>query len=299
MGATSEAKFGLFGESGAAVPSAPGHAPERPVRATAIQARPAAARMVQMIRPAGCASGYHGAMQLRLPWAEPAKSPRARQLQIAGHSVPVTIARHRLARRYVVRLSPDGGLRLTVPRGASLAGGLAFAARQADWITREMERQRARQAPWVSGSLAWFRGERLPIAVDGTRAVLGSEVVALSGPDADVRGAIESRLRGLAAEELPARCLALARESGVDVAQVSIRNQRSRWGACSARRVITLNWRLVQMPATVSDYVIFHELMHVRHPNHSRRFWREVDSVCAWWRDAERWLRSYGRELLP
>ena len=75
-------------------------------------------------------------MQLGLPWAEPAKAPRARQLQIAGRTVPVTIARHRLARRYVVRVSPDGGLRLTVPRGASLAGGLAFAARQSDWITR-------------------------------------------------------------------------------------------------------------------------------------------------------------------
>ena len=74
---------------------------------------------------------------------------------------------------------------------------------------------------------------------------------------------------------------------------MSVRNQRSRWGACSSRRVITLNWRLIQMPATVRDYVIFHELMHIRHPNHSRRFWREVEGVCAWWREAERWLRVY------
>jgi predicted metal-dependent hydrolase len=238
-------------------------------------------------------------MQLRLPWSEPAKAPGARQLLIAGRTVPVTIARHRLARRYVVRVSQDGGLRLTVPRGASLAGGLAFAARQADWIAREMERQAVRQAPWVTGSHAWFRGEQVSIAVHDARAAFGSEVVRLPRPDADVRATIESRLRKLAAEELPARCLALAREAGVDVAQVSVRNQRSRWGACSARRVITLNWRLVQMPPSVSDYVIFHELMHVRHPNHSRRFWREVDSVCSWWRDAEKWLRKNGRELLP
>jgi predicted metal-dependent hydrolase len=238
-------------------------------------------------------------MQLRLPWPEAAKAPRARQLMIAGRNVPVTIARHRLARRYVVRLSPDGSLRLTVPHGASLAAGLAFAARQAEWISREMERQRARHAPWVAGSRAWFRGEQVAIAVREASAAFGSEVVELSSPDADVRAAIEARLRGLAATELPARCLALARETGVDVVRVSVRNQRSRWGACSARRVITLNWRLVQMPASVSDYVIFHELMHVRHPNHSRRFWREVGSVCAWWQDAERWLRRYGRELLP
>jgi predicted metal-dependent hydrolase len=118
-------------------------------------------------------------------------------------------------------------------------------------------------------------------------------------PGADVRAAIETRLRGLATDELPERCLALAQQAGVRVADVSVRNQRSRWGACSSKHVITLNWRLVQMPAEVADYVIFHELMHVRQPNHSRRFWREVDSVCAWWRDAERWLRKHGRELLP
>ena len=238
-------------------------------------------------------------MQLRLPWPDSAKTPRPRQLTIAGRDVPVTISRHRLARRYVVRVSPEGSLRLTVPRGASLAGGLAFAARQADWIGREMDRQRARQAPWVTGSRTWFRGEQVAITVTDATVAFGTEVVARRAPDADVRTAIEGRLRSLAADELPARCQALALDTGVNVAQVSVRNQRSRWGACSSRRLITLNWRLVQMPSSVSDYVIFHELMHVRHPNHSRRFWREVDAVCAWWRDAERWLRKHGRELLP
>ena len=248
-----------------------------------------------MVRP----SGLPWLVQIRLPWSEPAKAPRLRQLRIAGHTVPVTIARHRLARRYVVRVAPDGVLRLTVPRGASLSGGFAFAERQSDWIAREMDRQRARHAPWVTGSLAWFRGEQVPITVTATCATMGSEVISLRSPDADVRAAVETRLRSIAAKELPDRCQTLARESQVAVERVSVRNQRSRWGACSAGKVITLNWRLVQMPASVSDYVIFHELMHVRQPNHSRRFWREVETVCAWWRDAERWLRKNGRELLP
>jgi predicted metal-dependent hydrolase len=238
-------------------------------------------------------------VQLGLPWPESGKAPRARQLTIAGRHVPVTVTRHRLARRYVVRVLPDGGLRLTVPRGASLAGGFAFAARQADWITREMERQRARQTPWVTGTRAWFRGELVFIEVNGASVAFGSEVIPLGKPGADVRAAIEATLRTLAEEELPARCRLLARKTDIDVAKVSVRNQRSRWGACSPKRAITLNWRLVQMPPSVSDYVILHELMHVRHPNHSRRFWREVAGVCAWWREAERWLRKNGRDLLP
>jgi hypothetical protein len=84
----------------------------------------------------------------------------------------------RLARRYVVRVSEDGSLRLTVPRGASIAGGFAFAERQSDWVMREMERQRLRLAPWVTGTRAWFRVEQVEVDVDATRAVVG-EVIAL------------------------------------------------------------------------------------------------------------------------
>lgn len=237
---------------------------------------------------------------MRLPWGgEPAKGPRVRQLSIAGREIPVTIARHRLARRYVVRVSPEGGVRLTVPRGASLAGGFAFAARQADWIAREMDRHRQRHAPWADGSRTWFRGELVPIGVSGCRATIGSEVIPLKSAKDDVRAAVEARMRGMAADELPRRCLALARAAGVHVGRVSVRNQRSRWGACSPAGLITLNWRLIQMPPSVSDYVMFHELAHVKHPNHSRRFWKEVERTCASWRDAEKWLRKQGRELLP
>ena len=223
----------------------------------------------------------------------------ARHIVIDGQDVPVQIARHRLARRYVVRVTPVGGLRLTVPRGASSAGGCAFAQRQSAWIAREMERQRARRQPWGSGTRAWFRGEQVSIAVDAGVAILAAERIELNDSDGDVRRAVETRLRQIAGTELPRRCLELAGTAGLTVTRVSVRNQRSRWGACSSRAVITLNWRLVQMPESVRDYVIFHELMHIRQPNHSRRFWREVDGVCDWWRDAERWLRRHGRELLP
>jgi predicted metal-dependent hydrolase len=102
----------------------------------------------------------------------------------------------------------------------------------------------------------------------------------------------------LAKRELPARCLTLAAAHGLTVSRVVVRNQRSRWGSCSTRASIALNWRLIQMPAQVSDYVVLHELMHLRQGNHSRKFWREVESVCPEWRDAERWLRKHGREIL-
>jgi predicted metal-dependent hydrolase len=113
-----------------------------------------------------------------------------------------------------------------------------------------------------------------------------------------LREAVEKHLYNVARRELPSRAAELAAQHGLEVARWSVRSQRSRWGACSPRRVISLNWRLIQMPPSVADYIILHELAHLRQPNHSRRFWREVNSICAWWQEAERWLRRHGKDIL-
>ena len=221
----------------------------------------------------------------------------AHQLTLEGETFSVVIARHRAARRYVLRVVDADLLRLTVPRGASIAGGLRFAERQATWIARERRRRRDQSAPWRDGTELLFRGDRVRLQVGNGRARCATEDVPI-GRGGDVRRALESHFIALAAAELPPRLLALAARHRLNVARVSVRDQRSRWGACSPRGVITLNWRLVQMPASVSDYILLHELMHLRQPNHSRRFWREVASVCPNWREEERWLRRYGREIL-
>lgn len=228
-----------------------------------------------------------------LPLAPAARAHES--VTIGGRAYRVVIARHRRARRYVLRVNDDESLRLTVPRGASIAGGLRFAQTQGDWIGRERARRQASREPWRDGTTLWFRGERARLSVTPTEISWASESIARQ---VDVRRAVEGHLHALATRELPDRCLELASSRRVEIARVSVRNQRSRWGACSARQVITLNWRLLQMPSSVADYVILHELMHVKQPNHSRRFWREVDAVCAWWREAEQWLRRHGRELL-
>ena len=236
-------------------------------------------------------------MQLSLPLLAPPDATQ-RSLSLRGRRYDVRIARHRRARRYLLRVCADGALRLTVPRGASIADGLKFAERQADWIERERIRQDRRAEPWRHGTWVLVRGQTECLEVAGLEVFCGKERIVLSDPDADIRMFVERHLAAVAARELPARCMEFARRHGLDVARVAVRNQRSRWGACSPRRVITLNWRLIQMPASVSDYVLLHELMHLRQPNHSRQFWRQVEAVCPEWREAERWLRRHGREVL-
>jgi predicted metal-dependent hydrolase len=105
---------------------------------------------------------------------------------------------------------------------------------------------------------------------------------------------VERQLRGLAAEELPPRLFELARRHGLCVQRVTVRNQRSRWGSCSRRGTISLNWRLIQTPPFVRDYILLHELAHFIEMNHSRRFWAEVARLCPEFAQAERWLKNNG-----
>lgn len=251
------------------------------------------------------------AIQFRLPWdlaPTPAPARRPQSIEVAGRDWPLIIVRHRRARRYVLRMTKEGTLRLTVPRGASIDGGLTFVRTQDAWLTREYARRSAGIEPWVHGRVVRFRGELVPLVVTPETVGLGDIIWRRPRPgqgdggqaavSSDVRELVETRLREMAVVELPERCLALAREHGETVTGVSVRNQRSRWGSCSSAGTVALNWRLIQMPASVSDYVILHELMHLRQPNHSRAFWREVAGVCSHWRESERWLRTHGRELL-
>jgi predicted metal-dependent hydrolase len=101
-------------------------------------------------------------------------------------------------------------------------------------------------------------------------------------------------LRARAQRELPPRLLELAALHGLSVSRVSVRNQRTRWGSCGPDRHICLNWRLVLMPPDVRDYVLIHELMHLRRMDHSRAYWRLVAAACPDYPSARDWLRRHG-----
>jgi predicted metal-dependent hydrolase len=228
----------------------------------------------------------------------PTSLPGPRAIAVGERTFPVAIRRHPRARRYVIRLSVEGEVRLTVPRGASIAGGLAFAERQHAWIQREWLRLEQHAAAWNTGTELWYRGDRVRLSVGPDAIMVGGQVVKRPQADAVVRQTVENYLRGIAELELPKRLAELAAERRLSTPRVTVRNQRSRWGSCSTRGSIALNWRLIQMPPSVADYIILHELAHRRHPNHSTRFWREVESLCPSWKDSERWLRRHGNDLL-
>ena len=233
-------------------------------------------------------------MQLSLPWTQTALPPPD----------AVVFVRHRRARRYILRILADGTLRVTLPRWGLKREAHAFIAASHEWIARQRALRRDRPSavsPWSDGTRFLLDGCDMVVHVDShgrvSMARNGSIIASLDGTGRPVREAVETWLRTRARQELPIALLRLAHRHGIDVSRVSIRNQRARWGACSSSGTITLNWRLIQTPAFVREYVLLHELMHRREMNHSRRFWRLVAACCPRHAEARQWLRREGKAL--
>jgi predicted metal-dependent hydrolase len=183
--------------------------------------------------------------------------------------------RHPKARRYIIRVAENGVVRVTLPRWGSKREAEAFAERERGWIEKQQRRAQAererreheRQRATTNGESA----ER-PLSADEQRA-----------------------LRVRATNELPPRLLELAAQHALAVSRVSVRNQLWRWGSCNRNGHICLNWRLVTMPDWVRDYVMVHELMHLKRMDHSPKFWRLVADACPEYKAARAWLRTNAR----
>jgi predicted metal-dependent hydrolase len=222
-------------------------------------------------------------------------------LLLGSRPIPLLLVRHPRARRYLLRLRSDGVARVTIPRGGTPAAARQFAERNRAWLETQFHRLQTRPrqpVQWLPGLEIWFRGGRVRLEqVDGRRIKFGDEILDLTKPVADLRPTIEKYLRALAVRELPPRVREFAARHGLSVQRITVRNQKSRWGSCSRHGTISLNWRLIQTPDLVRDYIILHELAHLRQMNHSEKFWQEVERLCPNYREAERWLKEH-RELL-
>jgi len=213
------------------------------------------------------------------------------------HGIEVRLIRQPRARRYLLRLQLDGTARLVIPRRGNRAEALAFLERSEAWLLQRRQKWKegsVLRRAWVDGTRFLFRGEMVELHAeehgDDVRLRFADQLLAVA-PDIDYRKAVLAHLRLMAENELPPRTLELAREHGIAVSRVTVRAQKTRWGSCSARGTISLNWRIMQAPVSVRDYLIIHELMHRREMNHSSRYWKHVATACPAYREAEQWLK--------
>jgi predicted metal-dependent hydrolase len=204
----------------------------------------------------------------------------ARQLTIDGETISVRVRESKRARRLRVTVAPRRPVEAVVPRRVSDA---------------ELDRFLARQGPWIARKLREFTERRPTLGLDYPGVVwIGLEPRVAPAEDA---GSIERWYREQARRRIGAVAAREAESLGVVYGKIGIRDPRTRWGSCSSRRNLSFSWRLVLAPLEVLEYVVVHELCHLRELNHSKRFYRLLDEARPGWREQAAWLREYGHEL--
>jgi predicted metal-dependent hydrolase len=182
----------------------------------------------------------------------------------------VSYVRNIRARNLSIRINQRGEIRVTVPRFASQKQAERFFLSKQQWVLKRLNGLKQRDCSQTlpsEGGAVQVRGRSYPVHL-------------LHGDDT-IEAAIWRILQKEALEYLPDRVRELSDRSGFNITGLKIRRMRTRWGSCTARKSINLNSWLVMLPEHLSDYVILHELVHTRFPDHSRRFWEELDGVTA------------------
>jgi predicted metal-dependent hydrolase len=251
------------------------------------------------------------ALQLTLPLFDASAAPPAvtrqgtRVIRLEGQFVEYSMRRSR--RRTIGLVIDDRGLAVTAPRWVSQAEVEAVLSERANWVLRKLVEWREHAARrdriairWEHGAAVPFLGETLTLSIepshagaarrDGTMLRLALPPGAGSEQIQDtVQGWIQQQARACFGE----RVARFSRQLGVAPKRWSLSSARTRWGSCSADGSIRLNWRLMHFPEEIVDYVICHELAHLKELNHGPVFWRTVGELFPEYQRVRDLLRTY------
>ena len=225
---------------------------------------------------------------------------RTLTVQLDGRTIALALRRSSRARRIAIRVdSALGGAELVLPADATISAGRAFVAQKAAWLLAQMDRIPAVVSLQAGASIP-YRGAPHRIVHDpaARRGVhLADNRIVVSGRAEHLARRLRDWLRREALAAIAP--LARAKSTLLDRAhgRISIRNQKSRWGSCSAKGNLSFNWRLILAPDDVLDYVVAHEVAHLAQANHSPAFWAVVDRLTPHARDSRRWLKQHGGAL--
>jgi predicted metal-dependent hydrolase len=212
----------------------------------------------------------------------------SRSLAVAGEPLQYTLVRRR-GRRGIGLKVDASGLTVSAPLTIPIARIEKMVLESETWVRGKLAVWRLRKVPeqrWEEGASVPYLGEALRLHIEPGRragAVLqGSELrVTAVTPDCDgIRRPVIAWYRRTALAHLAHRAFVFSRLAVLPPPRVMLSSANSRWGSCNSRREVRLSWRLVKAPPPLIDYVVCHELAHLRHMNHSREFWAEVGRLC-------------------
>lgn len=242
-------------------------------------------------------------IELPLPLEQPAEGETWKTIALGDRIVPYVLRR---ARRRTIGLTIDRrGLRVGAPRQTPLAEIEALIRKHADWVAQKLDdwrdRRLAAPLPLVDGTCLPYLGCRLEIRLgrgDNQALWTGNDTLTLLPRFPDKAGVLLLRtLRRRAWAVFNERLAAQAARFGVAAPRLALSSARTRWGSCSLKTGIRLNWRLIHCDPSIIDYVIVHELAHLAEMNHSARFWAIVARYYPDYRNARETLKKLSRTL--
>lgn len=240
-----------------------------------------------------------------MPTRAGAKSPEAetRSVLINGQEVPYAIRRSARRKKTLELTVRDGVVSVAAPRRAPAGDIHEFVLRKADWIAERLDRPAPptlRDQLREGGELPWL-GIPRAVVIDPS----ASDPIVLTLLDIRFRAAgaeeiaadFEQWGRARAAEHIRERVARWAPVVAVRPGKITIRSQKRRWGSASRSGNLQFNWRLMLVPPRLIDYVVAHELAHLRHPNHGADFWAFLDGHMPGAKGLQRELHRRGLEL--
>jgi len=222
-------------------------------------------------------------------------------IDLGGQRLPIVLKRLHNARRLTLRLAPDGSeVRISLPAWAQAREAIAFAHSRKGWLADQLAKLPARTAPEPGGEVR-YRGTSLKVAWDARaprRPAVDGDALRIGGPETGlelrIRRWLEAEALRLAEADMHDYCAA----AGLDPVPMGLTRAQRRWGSCSDKSRIRINWRLVQAPDFVRRSVVAHEVAHLVHFDHSPAFHallsRIFEGEIA---GADRWLKEHGRGL--
>lgn len=229
------------------------------------------------------------------------RAPLEPEIELGGRRLPIVLKRMHNARRLTLRLAPDGSaVRITLPPWAEGREAIAFAHARSDWLAGQIARLPPRSPPEPGGTLR-YRGRAVQLAWEPAAprrpAIMGG-ALRLGGPQAGLEGRVQRWLEAEALRLAEADMREYCAAAGLAPVPIGLSRAQRRWGSCSDKSRIRINWRLVQAPDHVRRSVVAHEVAHLVHFDHSPAFHallaRIFEGEIA---AADRWLKEHGRGL--
>ncbi len=220
---------------------------------------------------------------------------------LPGGPAQICWRRHARARRITLRIDArEGRVVVTLPGRAGRPAGLALLRQNAGWVSERLAALPA-SAPFADGASVMIDGvphviRHAPDAAGG--AWLADGVLHVAGDAAFLRRRVADFLRAEARRRFAAQAAAKAAQAGLALRRVTVKDTASRWGSCSSDGVVMFCWRLLMAPPHVQDYVVAHEVAHLRHMDHGREFWALTDALSPHRGRASAWLAREGARLL-